>query len=130
MKALIIGGRDQNKLELAKNFFGFEVFFNGKTSDFSELSDSKIIYGLNHLIKRMIESGLDDQQIKETILKNDYDIVISDEIGCAVVEIEKTSRRIVELTGRITCLMAQNSENVIRFICGIPQIIKGDLNWK
>ena len=130
MDTLIIGGRNQNKLEFAKKYFKIEKIFNGKTDDYNNLSEYKVIYGLNHLIKRMIENGYDDEKIKNLILQNDFDIVISDEIGCAVIEIEKNLRRTVELTGRITCTMAEKSENVIRIFCGIPQIIKGDLNWK
>ena len=130
MNALIIGGRNQNKLQIAKNLFEFNEYFDGKRDDFEKLSNTKILYGLNHLINRMIDNGFGDEKIKEFILNNNYDIVISDEIGCAVVEIEKNTRRTVELTGRITCNLAEKSDNVIRIFCGIPQVIKGELNWK
>ena len=125
MKALIIGGRNQNKLEYAKSNFNFDNYFCGNKDDFSLLKEHHVLYGLNHLIMRMIKSGFSDNEIKNIIMKYNYDIVISDEIGCAIVSIDKDERRCVELTGRICCKLAEQSENVIRVICGIPQFIKG-----
>lgn len=126
MKALIIGGRNQNKLNYAQEHFSFNEYFCGKNGNFSDLEKNSVLYGLNYLVMRMIKAGLTDEEIKSKILNSDFDIVISDEIGCAIVSIDKDERRCVELTGRICCSLAEKSDNVIRVICGIPQIIKGD----
>ncbi|MBR6242734.1 MAG: bifunctional adenosylcobinamide kinase/adenosylcobinamide-phosphate guanylyltransferase, partial [Ruminococcus sp.] len=53
-------------------------------------------------------------------------IIVIDEIGCGIVPVEKSERVWRENVGRCGCIIAENSELVIRVVCGIPTVIKGD----
>lgn len=57
-----------------------------------------------------------------------YDFVIANEVGCGVVPMEAEQRRFRERAGRLSCLLAQRADTVIRVCCGLPQVLKGD--WK
>lgn len=51
-------------------------------------------------------------------------IIISDEIGCGIVPVEKDERRIREETGRMLCRISSQADKVFRVMCGIPTQIK------
>ena len=51
-------------------------------------------------------------------------IVISDEIGCGVVPIEKRDRELVERVGRMQIETAKRSDEVWRVVCGQGTRIK------
>ncbi len=57
-----------------------------------------------------------------------YDFVIANEVGCGVVPMEAEQRQFRERAGRLSCLLAQRADTVIRVCCGLPQVLKGD--WK
>ena len=52
-------------------------------------------------------------------------IVISDEVGCGVVPIDREEREWREAVGRVCCLLAQRSERVDRVYAGILTCLKG-----
>lgn len=51
-------------------------------------------------------------------------IIISDEIGCGIVPVEKEERQIREETGRLLCRISSQADKVFRIMCGIPTQIK------
>lgn len=53
-------------------------------------------------------------------------IVISTEIGCGVVPMDPAERERREAAGRLSCLLAERAETVIRVVCGLPQLLKGE----
>lgn len=55
-----------------------------------------------------------------------YDIVIANEVGCGIVPIEAEQRLFRERAGRLSCLLAQRADTVIRVCCGLPQVLKGE----
>ena len=55
----------------------------------------------------------------------DREIVIADEIGCGVVPVSKAERDFREKAGRLSCMLAERADLVIRVVCGCPQILKG-----
>lgn len=55
-------------------------------------------------------------------------LIIMDEIDCGIVPLVKAERVRREATGRCGCMIARESDTVIRVICGIPTYIKGAPN--
>ena len=64
-------------------------------------------------------------QIKDLCVQNNMElIVICDELGCGIVPADYEERRWRENTGRILCSLAQESDQVVRILCGIAQVIR------
>ncbi len=55
------------------------------------------------------------------------EIVIASEIGGGVVPIDPEERAAREAAGRLACLLAVQAETVVRVVCGLPQVLKGEL---
>ena len=53
-------------------------------------------------------------------------VVIATEVGCGVVPADPLERRKREEAGRLSCLLAERADTVIRVCCGIPQLLKGE----
>lgn len=56
-----------------------------------------------------------------------HEVVISTEVGAGVVPTDPAQRAAREAAGRLTCLLAQKADTVIRVFCGIPTVLKGAL---
>ena len=54
------------------------------------------------------------------------EVVICDEVGSGVIPLEKERRLGREATGRLCCRLAKEAERVVRLVCGIPTVIKGE----
>ena len=55
------------------------------------------------------------------------EIVICNEVGSGVIPALRSDRLGREATGRLCILLARQAEAVVRMVCGIPQLIKGQL---
>ena len=55
------------------------------------------------------------------------EIVIASEVGGGVVPVDPEERAAREAAGRLSCLLAQRADTVVRVICGLPQVLKGEL---
>lgn len=55
------------------------------------------------------------------------EILIATEIGGGVVPIDPKQRNAREAAGRLSCMLAQRAQTVIRVYCGLPQVLKGEL---
>lgn len=55
-----------------------------------------------------------------------YDIVIATEVGGGVVPVDAGERAFREAAGRLSCLLAERADTVIRVYCGLPQLLKGE----
>lgn len=55
------------------------------------------------------------------------EIIIATEIGGGVVPIDPKERNAREAAGRLSCMLAQRAETVIRVYCGLAQILKREL---
>ena len=53
-------------------------------------------------------------------------VVIATEVGCGVVPIDPVERERREAAGRLSCLLAERAETVVRVCCGLPQLLKGE----
>lgn len=56
-----------------------------------------------------------------------HEVVIATEVGGGVVPVEPEQRRAREAAGRLSCLLAERAETVVRVCCGLPQVLKGEL---
>lgn len=54
-------------------------------------------------------------------------VVIASETGCGVVPVDAEERKKREAAGRLSCLLAQRADTVIRVCCGLPQVLKGNM---
>lgn len=73
-------------------------------------------------------SPLDDLQEKLRSLADrlsQKEVVIATETGCGVIPLDPRERRNQEAAGRLSCLLAERAETVVRICCGIPQVLKG-----
>ena len=53
-------------------------------------------------------------------------VVIATEIGGGVVPTDSAARERREAAGRLSCLLAERAETVVRVCCGLPQLLKGE----
>lgn len=102
---LIIGGAYQGKEK-----FALEVL---------KIDKDKIFSDFNFAVKNEGEAVIDK------IFAGGYDAVISDEIGCGIIPLDKADRELREKTGRIQCALAARCSEVWRVSCGIGTKIKG-----
>lgn len=103
---LYIGGAYQGQEELARQ----------------ENPDAEIIPDFHLLLKGF--NG-DPRIFAADFYREHHDaVVIADEIGCGVVPIDRNDRAWREAVGRALCVIAQESEQVVRVMCGIGVRIK------
>jgi len=124
---LILGGYAQGQLDFAKSCYPDAVVFSEISGDFSD-NDVKIWDNFNISVKKMIESGKNDDEIRDMIQKiitfHKNLVIISDEIGCGIIPMNADDRHFREFIGRIQCFLAEKADKVFRVVCGIPQRIK------
>ena len=126
---MITGGAFSGKKDYAKKRFGFsdEDILNGGECTLEAVFTAKCVADYQFLVKRLLEENEDAQEFTERLCKEAPNaVVIINEIGAGIVSLEKNDRIWREETGRSGCLIARNSDEVIRLACGIPTIIKGE----
>ncbi|MBP1549117.1 MAG: bifunctional adenosylcobinamide kinase/adenosylcobinamide-phosphate guanylyltransferase [Oscillospiraceae bacterium] len=124
---MITGGAYEGKTDFVKNHYSCKIT-DGKSCDFESVFTAECVNNFHILVKRLIESGQDVLAFTERLCKENSDlIVITDEIGCGIIPLEKDDRIWREQTGRAGCIIAKNSDTVVRVFCGIPTLIKGEL---
>lgn len=53
------------------------------------------------------------------------EVVVCNEIGSGVIPVRAEERELREQTGRLCILLAQQSDKVVRLVCGLPVTLKG-----
>ena len=56
-----------------------------------------------------------------------YDAVLATETGGGVVPVDPAERSAREAAGRLNCLLAARADAVVRVLCGIPMLLRGEL---
>lgn len=102
---LLIGGSYQGKTKYARENF----------------KEKRILNRFHMIIKEMLENG---SKIDLSKILENYDVVISDEIGNGIVPLDKFERIWREETGRALCDIAKASDEVYRIYAGISVRIK------
>lgn len=54
-------------------------------------------------------------------------VVVCDEVGCGIVPLNADDRAWRERVGRLCCDLAARADTVVRMVCDVPQVIKGEL---
>ena len=50
--------------------------------------------------------------------------MVCDEVGSGVIPLQREQREFREATGRLCIALAREASQVVRLVCGIPQVIK------
>ena len=125
---LITGGAYQGKLEYVKKTFGITEVADGSLCDLSEVKNVECISGYHELVKRLIRSEIEPITFTGKLCnENPNVIVVINEVGSGIIPIEKEERLWRETVGRCGCILAKKADIVIRIVCGIPHILKGEL---
>lgn len=123
---LIIGGAYQGKTQYAKEKFSLsdeDIFVCDKDGkiDFSK----RCISHIERFSFWCVEHGIEPaDRFFEHVQSSRKLIVISDDISCGVVPIDKTERAWREANGRLLIRISKESEHVTRVFCSIPQRLK------
>lgn len=104
---LVVGGVNQGKYKFAKSL-GEDV-----VKDF-------------HLqIRSRMENGQDPWELFTNVLaEHPEGVVTMAELGCGLIPADAFDREYREITGRISCALAQQAKAVYRVCCGIAVQIK------
>lgn len=120
----VFGGAFSGKSEYVKKEFGIEAE-DGAEVSCEELEKAAAVKNFHLFLRKLTESGGDAcSEIDSLLCKNPDIIIISNEIGCGVVPIDKPDREYREAVGRACCYLADKAERMIRVVCGIGQVIK------
>lgn len=125
---MITGGAFQGKTEYAKKRFGFSdnEIFNGGSCELEAVFTAKCVTDYQLAVKRMLEKNVDPEEFTRRLCReNSGAVIIINEIGGGIIPLDKSERIWREETGRAGCIIAENSREVIRLVCGIPTKIKG-----
>ena len=123
---MITGGAFQGKTAYAMRKFGLAEsdIADGANCHLDVLKTARCIKNYHLLVKRIGDECV--AFTNELCRVNTNAVIITNEIGCGIVPMEKSERVWRENVGRCGCIIAANSDKVIRIVCGIPAIIKGE----
>lgn len=127
---MITGGAFQGKKDCLKLLYRIpeNEILNGAECALNDAFTASAIVNYHELVRRLIGDGIDVIEFTEKLCReNKNAAIIINEIGCGIIPIEKSERIYRELVGKAGCVIAKNSETVIRVFCGIPEAIKGVL---
>ena len=90
-----------------------------------EIKEAKVLNHFHLLVQRWLQDEkIPVDETAKLLADNPDVIIITDEIGCGIVPLDKKEREWREVHGRICCQLAAKAENVFRVIAGIGQTIK------
>lgn len=75
-------------------------------------------------VERLAANAPDLEKLAEQL--SAHEIVIASEIGGGVVPADPEERAAREAAGRLACLLARRADTVVRVVCGLPQVLKGE----
>lgn len=120
----VTGGEFSGKSEYVKEQFGARITDGAKAS-LEELKCAEAVNNFHIFVKNAVREQRDIYSELDAILAENPDIVIiSNEIGCGVVPVDKFYREYRETAGRVSCSLAGRAKRVIRVVCGIGQELK------
>lgn len=132
---LVIGGAYSGKTQFIKEQFNLsdDDFIYGEAVTDKNICHYRAIADFNKYIFPIVtESLTDENNIEELVIDkvtkllhiNNDIIVEMREVGSGIVPIEKKERLFREVIGRVSCSLAEQSEEVFRVVCGIPVKLK------
>lgn len=147
---LIIGGAYQGKLAYAKETYGIkDGWIDGRSCALEEIWECSGISDFHEYVRRMMTDQTDVKAhekaaenkpekaftavsieedaaefIKKLYEKNPSVVIVSNELGCGVVPVERFDRMWREMVGRMCVCAAGYSDEVVRVVCGLGMKLK------
>lgn len=112
---LIIGGEGSGKRTFAESL-GYTQIADGLLDDSPALCH----------VEKLVEADLAGADALLAALCQ-KEVVICNEVGSGVIPVDRERRLAREATGRLCVLLAKQASCVVRLVCGIPSVIKGEL---
>lgn len=118
---LVVGGISSGKRSYVKEVLGYN---DNQIAD-GIIDNKPVLYNLQDIIRNDNNSETNKQSLEELRdLLLDKEVIICNEVGAGIIPVDGKERAWREQTGRICILLAKDATKVIRFTCGIPQVIK------
>jgi len=114
---LIIGGEGAGKRTFAQS-----LGYSAQQMADAVLDDSPVLYHLEQMVRNDPDGA---EAMLPALLQKEA--VLCNEVGSGVIPVTAEERRVREMTGRLCILLAQRADAVVRMVCGIPVVIKGEL---
>ena len=121
---LVIGGMGQGKLAAVLR----NTEYTEKDVICTPGEGKPVLNNLQEAVRSALVEGKTQEQILAELAG--HAVIISDEVGCGVVPVDRFEREWRETVGRICCLLAKDAEQVVRLFCGVPMVLKGETQWK
>lgn len=111
---LVTGGEASGKRSFARSL----GYADGEMAD-GVLDGAAVVFHAERLAAG--ETG--PEALAEVLARKE--VVICTEVGSGVVPMDREQRAAREAAGRLSILLAQRAEAVVRVVCGVPSVIKG-----
>lgn len=86
---------------------------------------TEIVFNLQNLIAEQMRAGADPYACVKSMTEKNPDLIVTvNELGCGIVPMDPFDREWREVTGRISCMLAERAEEVYRVTCGIAVRIR------
>ena len=136
---VIIGGACQGKLAFAKREYqAADGWVDGQVCKLEEIKVCRGIYHFHEYVRRLMDDrkeglwfsadqsilGIEQQaeRFAELLYEKNPDIlIVSNELGCGIVPMEKRDRLWREACGRVCTALAARADEVVRVVCGVGQ---------
>lgn len=136
---VIIGGACQGKLAFAKREYqAADGWVDGQVCKLEEIEVCRGIYHFHEYVRRLMDDRKEglwfsaDQSIlgieqhaerfADLLYEKNPDIlIVSNELGCGIVPMEKRDRLWREACGRVCIALAARADEVVRVVCGVGQ---------
>ncbi|MFA9376658.1 MAG: bifunctional adenosylcobinamide kinase/adenosylcobinamide-phosphate guanylyltransferase [Lachnotalea sp.] len=118
----VIGGAYQGKVDFVTDHLRMldTDLIDGANCEIDLIYHAKGINHFHQFIRRLMKDDMDLKGIIDKLIQENRNcIIISTEIGCGLVPIDKFEREYREKVGRICCQIAKNAAQVYRVQCGI-----------
>ena len=115
---LIVGGRAAGKRALAASLGYYE---DQMTCDPEQ--SVPVFLDAQEAARGLVEEGL--TALADALAQRE--VVICTEVGAGVVPIDPEERAFRESAGRLAVALADRATCVVRVVCGIPQVLKGNM---
>lgn len=128
---LIFGGAYQGKLDYVKEVYGVKEddIFDCSQNDNEVLPyidfNKRVINNFNRFVRACTIEGIESlEYIKKNIKGFRDKIIISDDVTCGIVPLDKKERAYREEVGHCMVYLGKEADTVVRLFCGLPQVIK------
>ena len=130
---LITGGTSSGKATFARNL----AAQHGWGEDDVAFNVEELLWGQAESIDQVASAGDDTAghtsskalsatpELLERLAAKE--IVTCSEVGAGIVPLDAQERAWREAVGRMSCELANQAEVVVRMVCGIPVVLKGEL---